>query len=179
MKKTEIQPKNKESGVALIVVMCMLVLIAVLVASTVSMSRSIKLASTTTTQMNKSVYLDESAAAKTLWLLQYDIINNSSRNIGEENDSESEQFSSTDERFMADGREHIIEVNGVKMSVTIHDMISGITIYDSDSLSNLDYLTSDIDTDSETTQAMDELMDKLTDYIDSDDLSKYLWNGKR
>jgi hypothetical protein len=120
--------------------------------------------------MNSSVYLAESAAARALWLIQYDIIKHPRRNIGEANTPEQITIDPDDhKRFQADGREYIINVNGVDMSVTISDMISGITLNDINSISNLNILIASVDTDPDAFMAVSELKERLMDYIDADD----------
>jgi hypothetical protein len=55
------------------------------------------------------------------------------------------------------------------MSVTISDMISGITLNDINSISNLNILIASVDTDPDAFMAVSELKDRLMDYIDADD----------
>ena len=114
---------NKESGIALIAVLCMILVVSILAASAVAMSQYASFESSTFSGFTRSFYVAEGAAARIRWLLMADRRKHSNRNL----DSASEDLDES-ERYLADNVVHNVNYYGCPISFQIEDMMSGIDI---------------------------------------------------
>lgn len=155
---------NKESGVALIAVLCMILIVSILAASAVAMSQYAAFESSTFTGFTRSFYIAEGAVARARWLLMADRCKHTNRNL----DATDEELDDS-ERFLADNVVHNLNYYGRKISFQIEDMLSGIDISGSSPDAELDGLFKQ-----DPTQPIDpefaKFCARLHDYADRNDL---------
>ena len=158
------QKNNQESGIALIAVLCMLLLVAILVASAVAMSQYAAFESSTFSGFTRSLYVAEGVAARVRWLLMADRRKHTNRNLESLEDDLGES-----ERYLANNVTHSLDYYGQKITFQIEDMISGIDISSSSPDSSLQNLFKQ---DATQKNDPDFLMfcAKLHDYADRNDL---------
>ena len=151
--------RKREHGVALVTVMALIASIGVLVASAVAISQYSAAETDTFASLQRSALEAESAANRTLCLLLSDLAKNADRRLGTETVG-------TAERFLADGTEHTIAVNGQIVSVQIFDAIAGLDLSGRNPARqfSIPELAKD--------ESREELIARLEDYADSDDLTK-------
>ena len=158
------QNKKHESGIALIAVLCMILVVSILVASAVAMSKYTAFESSTFCGFTRSFYIAEGAAARVRWLLFSDRHKHPNRNL----DSISEEIDES-ERYLANNVSHNLDYYGRKISFQIEDMNSGIDISSSSPDANLNNLFK-----LDAAQAVDpeflKFCAKLHDYADRNDL---------
>ena len=109
--------------------------------------------------MQRSALEAESAANRTLCLLLADRAKNADRRLGAETDG-------TAERFLADGTEHTVTAGERTVSVRIFDAVAGLDLAGRNPARQLTNpkLAKD--------EPREELIARLEDYADSDDLAK-------
>ncbi len=155
---------NKESGIALIAVLCMILVVSILAASAVAMSQYAAFESSTFTGFTRSFYVAEGAAARIRWLLMADRRKYTNRNL----DSISEELDDS-ERYLADNVIHNLNYYERPISFQIEDMMSGIDISGSSPDSSLNGLFKQ-----DVTQPADPefvmFCARLHDYADRNDL---------
>lgn len=157
--------KRREKGIALIMVLGLLSVMTLLIGAAVASSQTLRFSTASITQMNNSVYYNESAMNRTIWLLMNDRTLFPDRSLKPENMQLIRR-----ERFRADGMEHFIRSGGITLEVKIFDMNSGINISGFNPASAFSYLNQVISKKGESTQSLDHFKNRLLDYIDSDDL---------
>ena len=151
--------KRRERGVALVTVMALIASIGVLVASAVAISQYSAAETDTFASLQRSALEAESAANRTLCLLLADRAKNADRRLGAETDG-------TAERFLADGTEHTVTAGERTVSVRIFDAVAGLDLAGRNPARQLTNpkLAKD--------EPREELIARLEDYADSDDLAK-------
>ncbi|MDD3118742.1 MAG: type II secretion system protein GspK [Victivallales bacterium] len=165
-RRNEGRDSNGERGFALIAVLSLMLLMTVIVAAVVTASQTTRFAVATTVGMTDSIYDEESAAARAIWLLQHDRNKFPNRSPGGKSDGSE----APGERFLADGSEHIWTCNGNRMSIRITDMIAGISLNGYQPLAGLSYLGKQQLTDPDYQQELETFKNRLMDYVDNDDL---------
>ena len=115
--------RKRERGVALISVLGMLATFMLLIAVIVALSQTQRYTVATSTQLGDSIYRNESAINRTIWLLMNDRAVFPDRSLKKA----SEQLLRR-ERFQADGMPHLFLVDDIEVEVIIRDMNSGITL---------------------------------------------------
>lgn len=154
---------DMQKGAALIAVLCFILLVNVLIASSVSLSQLVNYTSKETTQRGASAYLVEGAAARAIWLLVNDKKKYPERSLGETDYANAEE-----ERYLADGTEHKFESDGAEVTVRIFDMGSGSSIAGKTPSSKLQRTQSDCGDDEKAYEDYKDFLDKVDDYVDSD-----------
>ncbi|MST97538.1 general secretion pathway protein GspK [Victivallaceae bacterium BBE-744-WT-12] len=151
--------KRRERGVALVTVMALIASVGVLVASAVAISQYSAAETDTFASLQRSALEAESAANRTLCLLLADRAKNADRRLGAETDG-------TAERFLADGTEHTVTAGERTVSVRIFDAVAGLDLAGRNPARQLTNpkLAKD--------EPREELIARLEDYADSDDLAK-------
>lgn len=156
---------RSEHGVALVAALGLLFIMTILVASVVATSQTQRFTVATSTQLSDSVYRNESALNRTLWLLMNDRVLFSDRAIKPES-----EYLVRRERFRADGMPHTFEVDGVPVEVRIRDMNAGLNLSGYNPAAAFDYLRVRLDREPELHDRLDAFRNRLLDYVDSDDL---------
>ena len=158
------QKNNHESGIALIAVLCMILLIAILVASAVAMSQYAAFESSTFSGFTRSFYVAEGAAARIRWLIMADRRKHSNRNLETLEDDLTEE-----ERYLANNLVHNLDYYERKISFQIEDAMSGIDISSSSPDSALrNFFKQDPTEENDPKFLM--FCAKLHDYADRNDL---------
>jgi hypothetical protein len=153
-----------EKGAALITVLCLIVLVAMVTASAVTISQISNYTSRTMTDRSISAYLAEGAAARVQWLVMADKSKYTSRSLGDTDYEAAEQ-----ERFLADGTLHKIDYYGTEISVTIYDMSSGYDISGDNPTRQLELQKASFTDNTELQDEFSTFIDCVKDYVDSGD----------
>lgn len=157
--------RKRERGVVLISVLGMLATFMLLIAVIVALSQTQRYTVATSTQLGDSIYRNESAINRTIWLLMNDRAVFPDRSLKKA----SEQLLRR-ERFQADGMPHLFLVDDIEVEVTIRDMNSGITLSGYNPAAAFNFLTTRLNDNPTLKQFFDPFKDRLMDYTDSDEL---------
>ncbi len=156
---------KNESGMALISVLGALAVITLLVGMIVAMSQTQRFTMTTSSQLSNSVYCNESALNRTIWLLLHDRSQYPDRSIKPKN-----ELMLNKERFQSDGTTRTLVSNEYIVDVVIKDMNSGLKVSGVNPAAAFTFLNTRINQDTELQQAINPFKDKLMDYVDSDEM---------
>lgn len=156
---------KNEHGMALISALGTLTILMLLVGMVVALSQTQRFTVATSTQLGDSVYHNESALNRTIWLLMYDKSQYPDRALKPKNDALLDR-----ERFQSDGVPHDFQVNGVLLEVTIRDMNCGLSVAGVNPAAAFTHLSARTDRDSELQRNLNPFKDRLMDYVDSDEL---------
>ena len=153
---------NREKyGFALISTLALLVVLSLLIASAVALTQYLTAEVDTFDGINRSYYTAESAVNRAVVLLKQDRDKHSSRslerNIGLTGDQE---------RFLADGRIHRLDIYGQSVVVRIFDAMRGIDVSGNNPSRQLSFAAAD----SGRKEQLAKLSNRLNDYVDADDL---------
>ena len=148
--RERIRRNKSESGSALIAVLCLLFTAGMLTSAALMLSR------TATFDVYSHVELQ--------WLIAADRYLFSARDPGYTDYSEY-----THDRYLADGVIHELDYYGTKLKFTITDARSGLDLSGADFSNQLRNMVDPLDADSEYSDRIDELIDLISDYRDSDD----------
>lgn len=116
-------------------VLGLLSVMTLLIGAAVASSQTLRFSTASITQMGNSVYYNESAMNRTIWLLMNDRTLFPDRSLKPENMQLIHR-----ERFRADGMEHFIRSGDITLEVRIFDMNSGINISGFNPASAFSYL---------------------------------------
>ena len=156
---------NRESGIALIAVLCTVLVVSLLVASAVAISQYAAFETATFSGISRSFYIAEGAATRIRWLLMADRKKYPNRKL-EQTESNVEE---TGERFLADAAPRKMDYYGREVNYTIEDAVSGIDISSSSPENSLrSYFTNSLQEENDPEFA--KFCAKLHDYADRDDL---------
>ncbi|MDD5597508.1 MAG: hypothetical protein PHV82_06160 [Victivallaceae bacterium] len=156
---------GKESGIALVAVLCTVLTVSLLVASAVAISQYAALETATFSGISRSFYVAEGAAARIRWLIMADHRKYPNRKL-EQTEADAE---GNDERFLADAAAHEMNYYGREISYRIEDAVGGIDISGSSPENNLrSYFTNSLQEENDPEFA--KFCARLHDYADSDDL---------
>lgn len=176
--------RSSQSGIALLIVLSLMILIAFIALHLMIIGRSARLEAFVTANRQELRYDAESATAQARWLLICDRKKYRSRNLGKTTEELMNSIDISDEdseRWMTDSREHTIELEDKKMVVvTLNDANSGFSCAGSDATvrNNLRNIlkeqrptTADsaIDFEERTLEdkeLIDTFLDILSDYLD-------------
>lgn len=156
---------REENGIALITVLSTISLMMLLVGATVAISQTQRFATATATQLSESVYLNESALNRAIWLLMADRSQFTDRELT----PESEQIIPR-ERFRSDNQPHFFEVSGISVEIRITDMNSGINLSGYNPVSALSYWNQRAERNGNLRHKLEIFKNRLMDYVDSDEL---------
>ncbi len=157
--------KKQEQGIALISVLGLLTVVMVLVAAAVAVSQTQRFSTATITQLGDSVYLNESAMNRAIWLISHDRSLFPDRAIR----PGKEQLVRRD-RFQADGVPRLFDVGGTPVEVRILDMNAGLNLSGVNPVSGLAYWNQKLMMDGAGRRTLDVFRNRLMDYVDSDGL---------
>ena len=159
------QRKKSERGVALIMVLGLMLTISFFVATAVTLSQYSEMESGTYSSFAYSAHLAEGAANRIYWYLLNDCKKHPSRQIVSNNLEDSE------ERYQADGRNHYLNnYNGRTLKIQVLDAVSGIDISEKTITREFTPLLKNQPEDSKERLYMEDLQNRILDYIDNDDL---------
>ncbi len=157
-----------ESGVALITVLALLATLGILTATVIASSLYLARGAESAMKRSRAFYRSESAFNRAAFYLRRDRAAWPERRLGEYDYSLRSSF----DRFMADGLEHRLTVDGVEFRVVITDAMVGMPIAPAaDFADRLRQAWNERerfrDPDLETNRRFSRFLDKLTDYLDT------------
>ncbi len=155
-----------ERGSALIAALCLIFMAGMLTATVLALSRIATFDIRAHVELQRSAYINEGVANRIQFLLAADRnVNPSSTQLGELDYEEFEY-----DRYTADGTPHIIDYHGTEVKVVIFDAVSGFNLNSSSYRNALQSIVSALELDdSEISDRMQALREKITDYIDTGD----------
>ena len=161
-----IRPKRKEQGSALIAALCLIFMAGMLTASVLALSRIATFDVRAHIELQRSAYINEGVANRIQFLLAADRnVNPSSTQLGELDYEEFEY-----DRYTADGVPHIIDYHGTEVQVVIQDAAAGFNLSSGSYRNTLRSIVSALELDdSEISEKMETLTERITDYLDTDD----------
>lgn len=167
MQKTNRKKYRKEKGSALVAVLCLVFLGGMLAAAVAGMTFTGTMDTAAHTSIQRSYYINEGVMNRVGFLIAADRNQNGTNQILGDVDYEEYEY----DRFLPDGVIHEVDYYGNKVSVTVYDAISG---WDLSSASNryrntLRTFTTDLDTEQNVIDAVNDLTARIADYVDSDD----------
>lgn len=156
---------TRQQGMALIAALGALVIFTLLIGMAVALSQLQRFTVATSTQLGESVYRNESALNRTIWLLLNDRLQYPDRSLKPKSDALLES-----ERFQADGLPRVFELDGTPVEVIIRDMNRGLNLAGANPAAAFAHLTARLERNPERRRELDSFRDKLLDYVDSDEL---------
>jgi len=161
-----IRPKRREQGSALIAALCLIFMAGMLTASVLALSRIATFDVRAHIELQRSAYINEGVANRIQFLLAADRnVNPSSTQLGELDYEEFEY-----DRYTADGIPHIIDYHGTEVQVVIQDAAAGFNLGSGSYRNTLRSIVSALELDdSEISEKMETLTERITDYLDTDD----------
>ena len=161
-----IRPKRKEQGSALIAALCLIFMAGMLTGSVLALSRIATFDVRAHIELQRSAYINEGVANRIQFLLAADRnVNPSSTQLGELDYEEFEY-----DRYTADGVPHIIDYHGTEVQVVIQDAAAGFNLNSGSYRNTLRSIVSALELDdSEISEKMETLTERITDYLDTDD----------
>ncbi|MBQ7396576.1 MAG: hypothetical protein IJW08_08570 [Lentisphaeria bacterium] len=155
---------DKESGSALVAVLCLIFTAGILTTATLSISKSGSFDVSSHLDMQRSVYIAEGAANRVQWLIAADRYSYPGEVLGYTDYSEYDF-----DRYIADGVVHKMDYYGTLLQFTINDALGGIDFSGTNYRNALTMLTNGFITDTDWAEKLEKLRAKLDDYTDSDD----------
>lgn len=155
---------DKESGSALVAVLCLIFTAGILTTATLSISKSGSFDVSSHLDMQRSVYIAEGAANRVQWLIAADRHSYPGEVLGYTDYSEYDF-----DRYIADGVVHKMDYYGTPLQFTINDALGGIDFSGTNYRNALTMLTNGFITDTDWAEKLEKLRAKLDDYTDSDD----------
>ncbi len=153
--------RERESGVALVAALAMLFTAGLLVTALVAVSQISTQGVATHTELMRSGYIAEGAGNRIRYLIEAD------RQLYNSTRAEDIDFDEYDhDRYLADNTGHVMDYYGTPVRFTIANAVSGIAMR---SVSSLDALSYNRETESAVTDALTIFSNQLADFIDGDD----------
>lgn len=115
-------------------------------------------------EQQRSMFIAEGVAQRVQWLISADRYLHGSETLGE---TDYEEFDY--DRFLGDGVPHIIDYYGRQVKVVIEDARQGQRMDGSQFRRSLDTLKVGMEDDEDFFELVDNLKDKITDYVDTND----------
>ena len=156
--------RKRESGSALIAVLCLIFTAGLLVTAVVSMSQYNTFTLGTRLALQRSFYTAEGAANRIQWLIAADRNLHPLQILGEVDYSEYDY-----DRYLADGVVHTLDYYGETVEFVITDTQSGFDFSAQNANSTLQRLRQAEIDDTEYTELLDILGNRINDYNDSGD----------
>ena len=158
--------KCNEQGSALIAALCLIFMAGMLTATVLALSRIATFDVRAHVELQRSAYINEGVANRIQFLLAADRnVNPSSTQLGELDYTEFEY-----DRYTADGIPHIIDYHGTEVQVVIQDAAAGFNLASGSYRNTLRGIVSALELDdSEISDKMETLTERITDYLDTDD----------
>jgi len=118
----------------------------------------------TATDMSDSLYQEESMLNRACWIMLHDRQKYNDRNLGNVDYRQIHEV-----RFMADGVEREMEINGRKVKVTVMDMVTGLDVSGYNPDKQFYAYTNQMFNDSKGREDLEIFRNCLLDYVDTDD----------
>ena len=139
----------------------LLLLVSVLAASIVTLSQICAAKTGTLCQLERSMLLAESSAARACWLI-----------LNDKQAYKSREFVFADdagiERYLADGAEHTYDAYDAKVTFSINDMNTGFDVSGMAPDKNFSIFEKYCQTEKKAQDGLDDFKNKLLDYVDQD-----------
>ena len=153
---------SRESGAALIAVLCLIFTAGILTATTLALSKSGSFNVTAHVKMQRSMLVAEGVANRVQWLIAADRQLYSSETVGETVYDDYDY-----DRYIADGTPHVIDYYGEEVQFVITDARSGVDLSSSGYTAALRSLVQNRDDDADWSDAAAALQSQIADYIDA------------
>lgn len=155
--------RKNEKASALVAALGLIFMGGMLTASVLALSRIGTFNVSAHLDRQRSMYVMEGAANRIQWLLAADRYLYDDVTLGELDYSEYDH-----DRYVADGRPHVIDYYGNEVVFVITDTSSGFPLSKAHYARTLSRLTTGFEEDTAWTDSLTEYRDKLDDYTDSD-----------
>lgn len=155
---------SKESGSALVAVLCLIFTAGILTTATLSISKTGAFDVNSHLEMQRSLYIAEGAANRIQFLIAADTHSFPGETLGYTDYAEYDH-----DRYIADGVVHKLDYYGTPLQFTINDALGGLDFSGTNYRNTLTMLTNSFITDSDWGEKLTKLRAKLDDYTDSDD----------
>jgi len=158
-------PADRESGAALISVLCLIFTAGVLTTAALALAKLGSFSVASHVKMQRSMLVSEGVANRVMWLVAADrSLYRTSEQLGE---TVYDDYDT--DRYLADGMPHTIDYYGEEVQFTITDAKSGIDLSSGGYVSALRSLGQNHDDDADWTDAITSLRDQIADYNDAND----------
>lgn len=153
----------RESGAALISVLCLIFTAGILTAATLALSKSVGFNVTAHVKLQRSMLTAEGVANRVQWLIAADReLYSSSEKLG---DTVYDDYDY--DRYLADRTPHTLDYYGEEVRYTITDARSGVDLTSSAYSSALNSLAKNRDDEADWSESLTALRSQIADYIDS------------
>ena len=154
---------SRESGAALISVLCLIFTAGILTAAALALAKVNAFNIVSHVRMQRSMLVAEGVANRVMWLIAAD------RNLY----SSSEQLGDTvyddydHDRYLADGTPHVLDYYGEEVQFTVTDATSGIDLSSEAYSAALRSFGQNRDDDADWSDSITALREQIADYIDA------------
>lgn len=155
---------NGEKGSALLAVLVLVFTGGLITALMMAIGNSGTFEVASHVEQQRSMFTAEGVAQRVQWLISADRYLHGSETLGETDYEEYEY-----ERFIADGTPHVIDYYGQAVKVVIEDARQGRRMDGNEYRRSLDSLKVGMADEEDYLELVDNLKDKITDYIDTND----------
>ena len=156
--------RDRESGSALLAVLCLLFTAGILTTLTIAISKENTFSIAAQVAQQRAMYTAEGVANRVQFLLAADRSLYPSEFLGETDYEAAET-----ERFLADGLPHEIDYHGETVRFTITDTAGGADFTGSNYRNSILRLSAGREDESEWVDYLTTVSDRIADYIDTDD----------
>ena len=155
---------NGEKGSALLAVLVLVFTGGLITALMMAIGNSGTFEVASHVEQQRSMFTAEGVAQRVQWLISADRYLHGSETLGETDYEEYEY-----ERFIADGTPHVVDYYGQPVKVVIEDARQGRRMDGNEYRRSLDSLKVGMAEEEDYLELVDNLKDKITDYIDTND----------
>ena len=155
---------NGEKGSALLAVLVLVFTGGLITALMMAIGNSGTFEVASHVEQQRSMFTAEGVAQRVQWLISADRYLHGSETLGETDYEEYEY-----ERFIADGTPHVVDYYGQPVKVVIEDARQGRRMDGNEYRRSLDSLKVGMADEEDYLELVDNLKDKITDYIDTND----------
>ena len=156
--------RSREQGSALLAVLVLVFTGGLITALAMAVGNSGSFEVASHVEQQRSMFVAEGVAQRVQWLIAADRYLHGSETLGETDYEEYEY-----ERFLADGTPHTIDYYGKPVKVVIEDARQGRRMDGTQFRRSLDTLKVGMADEEEFIELVDNMKDKITDYVDTND----------
>ena len=161
--RRNIPETSRESGAALISVLCLIFTAGILTAATLALSKSVGFNVAAHVKLQRSMLVAEGVANRLEWLIAADRnLYSTSEKLGETLYEDYDY-----DRYLADRTPHTLDYYGEEVQFTITDARSGVDLSSGAYSSTLNNLAKNRDDEADWTDAVTALRSQIADYIDT------------
>ncbi len=154
---------SRESGAALISVLCLIFTAGILTAAALSLAKVSSFNIVSHVRMQRSMLVSEGVANRVMWLIAADRnLYSSSEALG---DTVYDDYDY--DRYLADGTPHVIDYYGEEVQFTVTDARSGVDLSSDGYSAALRSLGQNRDDDADWSDSITALQNQIADYIDA------------